>query len=197
MTAPFEFTHDKTHVAFDGWTLTVDGKHFPVDEITRLTRSLLHSKSQGSWNRLTANVTVYANGEQGSVTFMGDASTEEWGPWRPLWDQFYAMVHDEIEARLIRTSLEQLMSGATIELVSLRAAGRGRIEITAEGFTPRRPFAKLTPWASISDVSTSVGVYQLHVPNASGKVKTHLTGVGVAEWDAWQFPLLWQVFHKR
>ena len=72
-----------------------------------------------------------------------------------------------------------------------------RVEVTAEGFTPRRPFAKLTAWRTISDVSTSAGVYQLHVPNASGKVKKHLTGVGVTEWDAWQFPLLWQVFHKR
>ena len=111
--------------AFDGDVLSIDGKRFPVDQIGRLSRSLLHSRAQGSWNRLTANVSVYADGQTGSVTFTGDASTEEWGPWRPLWDEFYAMVHDEIEARLIRDSLERLMGGETIELVSLTGKGRG------------------------------------------------------------------------
>ena len=197
MTAPFEFAYEKMHVVYDGVAVTINDNRFPIEEITRLQRSLLLSQSPGSWGRLTANATVYAGDGIGVVTFIGNGQSEDWGPWRPYWDQFYEMVHDEIEARLIRNSLEQLMGGQTIELVSLTAKGRGRIAVNAEGFTPRRPFAKPTPWRSISEVTSKVGVFEIHVPNASGKVKTHLTGVGVAEWDAWQFPLLWKVFHKR
>jgi hypothetical protein len=96
---------------------------FRLDEIERVGRSIIHSKAQGSWNRLTCDISVWGGGERGSVTFRGDASKPEWGPWRPLWDQLAAMVHDEIEARLLHRILSQLMGGESVEICSLRGAG--------------------------------------------------------------------------
>jgi hypothetical protein len=199
MAEPFEFVYERNRVEFDGAVLAIGGTGFPLDQIERLGRSILHSKAQGSWNRLTADISVWANGERGSVTFNGDASTEEWGPWRPLWDQLAAMVHDEIEPRLLRPVLTKLMDGGTVELCSLRGAGRGRIEASSEAYKERKPLAKPIPWRAIVDVAPAPGVpsWQFQVADASGKVKSKLTGTNVAEWDAWMIPLLWKVFRSR
>lgn len=197
MPEPFAWTYQRTDVAFDGETLTINGKPFPVDRIGRLIRSITYSHAQGSWNALECNVDVFADGVKGSVSFRGDASTEEWGPWRPLWDQFYEVVHDEIEARLLRRTLDQLFAGESVEIGSLLANGRGRLIVTSKWCKVRRPFAKEIPWASASDVSVASGTYQLDIPQESGKVKAHNIGLGTGEWDAWQVPLLWKVFHDR
>ncbi len=196
-TAPFEWTHEKTHVAYDGSALSIDGTRFPIDQIERLARIVLHSKAQGSWNRLTCDVSVHAGGVTGRATFRGDAGTPEWGPWRPLWDQLDAMVRDEIQTRLLARTLDSALAGSPVELVSTSPKGRGRVVVTADAFKLRRPFAKPVPWSSITDVTTPVSVYQLHVANAAGKVKTQLTGVEAGEWDAWQLPLLWAMLRDR
>ena len=198
-TEPFAFDYERNHVVFDGAVLTIGDKPFPVDEIERLGKSIIHSKAQGSWNRLTCDISVWGGGERGSVTFRGDASKPEWGPWRPLWDQLTAMVHDEIEARLLHRILTQLMNGESVEICSLRGAGRGRVIVTAEAYKERKPLAKPIPWSSITEVGPAVGVpsWQFHVAEPSGKVKRKLTGTNVAEWDAWMIPLLWQVFRSR
>jgi hypothetical protein len=197
VTEPFAWTHQKTDVAFDGTALTINGKAFPVDRIERLIRSITYSHAQGSWNALECDVHVFADGAKGSVLFRGDAGTEEWGPWRPLWDQFYEMVHDEIEARLLGRTLERMFAGEEVEIGSLTTKGRGRLVVTSKGCKVRRPFAKEIPWASASGVSVASGTYQLDILQESGKVKAQNVGLGVTEWDAWQVPLLWKVFHDR
>ncbi|MBA2281938.1 MAG: hypothetical protein H0W25_12010 [Acidimicrobiia bacterium] len=127
-------------------------------DVSIKTQEQYASKAQGSWNRLTCDISVWAGGERGSVTFHGDASKPEWGPWRPLWDQLAQMVHDEIEGPLLHRILTQLMAGESVEICSLRGAGRGRLVVSAEAYKERKPFAKPIPWASITDVTPAVGV---------------------------------------
>ena len=110
-TAPFAWTHEKTRVEFDGSALAINSKHLPLDQIERLSRNLSRSTAQGSWNRLDCGVNLFANGEVASVEFRGDASTEEWGPWRPLWDQLDMLVRDEIEPRLLERTIRQVTDG--------------------------------------------------------------------------------------
>jgi hypothetical protein len=191
-TAPFAWTHEKTHVEYDGHALSVNGTRLPLDRIERLARNLSRSTAQGSWNRLDCGVNLYAAGDVTSVSFRGNAGTEQWGPWRPMWDQLDNLVSIEIEPRLLEKTIGVVASGPPAEIGSLRAKGRGRFKVTAESLQSRTPFSKPIPWKAITDISD--GVLQITTVDANGKRRTHSTGLGSAEWDAWQIPLLWRHF---
>jgi hypothetical protein len=193
-TAPFAWTHEKTQVEFDGRALTINGKHLPLDQIERLSRNLSRSTAQGSWNRLDCGVNLVANGEVASVSFRGDASTEQWGPWRPLWDQLDALVRDEIEPLLLERTIRQVADGSSAEIVSLRAKGRGTFTVTAESLQARKLFSKPIPWRAITEMS---GVEQIITIDPNGKRRKHNTGLGYGEWDSWQIPPLWHHFAER
>ena len=194
-TAPFGWTHEKTQVEFDGRALTINGKHLPLDQVERLSRSLSRSTAQGSWNRLDCGVNLLANGEVASVSFRGDASTEQWGPWRPMWDQLDALVRDEIEPRLVERTIRQVTDGSSAEIVSLRAKGRGTFTVTAESLQARKMFSKPIPWKTITGISGEASEITTVDPN--GKRRQHHTGLGYGEWDSWQIPLLWRYFAER
>jgi len=188
-TAPFAWTHEKAQVEFDGRALTINGKRFPLDQIERLSKNLSRSTAQGSWNRLDCGVTLFASGEVASVSFRGDAGTEQWGPWRPMWDQIDTLVRHEIQPRLLERTIRQVTVGSPAEIGSLRAKGRGRFTVTAESLQARRMFSKPIPWKAITEVSG--GVIEIITADADGKQRKHNTGLSSAEWDAWQIPLLW------
>jgi hypothetical protein len=194
-TAPFAWTHEKTQVGFDGRALTINGKHLPLDQIERLSRNLSRSTAQGSWNRLDCGVNLFANGEVASVSFRGDASTEQWGPWRPLWDQLDALVRDEIEPRLVERTIRQVTDGSAAEIVSLRAKGRGSFTVTAESLQARKMFSKPILWNTITSISG--GVSEIITVDPNGKQRKHHTGLGYGEWDSWQIPLLWQHYRAQ
>ena len=191
-TAPFAWTHEKTQVEFDGRALTINGKHLPLDQIERLSRNLSRSTAQGSWNRLDCGVDLFANGELASVRFRGDASTEEWGPWRPLWDQFDTLVRDEIEPRLLERTIHQVAAVLRRDQSAFRAKGRGRFIVTAESLQARKMFSKPIPWKAITEMSGGVSRSSPPIRKASGASTTR-DSVD-AEWDAWQIPLLWHHF---
>jgi hypothetical protein len=188
-TAPFAWTHEKTTVEFDGRTLRINDKHLPLDQVERLSRNLARSTAQGSWNRLDCGVNLFANGEVASVSFRGDASTEQWGPWRPMWDQLDALVLNEIEPRLLERTIHQVSAGTPAEIVSLRAKGRGTFTVTAHSLQARKMFSKPIAWKAITEMS---GVEQIITTEPDGKRRKHNTGLGYGEWDSWQIPLLWQ-----
>ena len=190
-TAPFAWTHEKTRVEFDGSALAINSKHLPLDQIERLSRNLSRSTAQGSWNRLDCGVNLFANGEVASVKFRGDASTEEWGPWRPLWDQLDMLVRDEIEPRLLERTIRQVTDGSPAEIIPFSAKGRGRLIVTAESLQARKMFSKPIPWKAITEMP---GVDQIITIDPNGKRRKHNTGFGDSEWDAWQVPLLWHHF---
>jgi hypothetical protein len=192
-TAPFAWTHEKTQVEFDGRALTINGSQLPLDQIERLSRNLSRSTAPGSWNRLDCGVSLFADGEVTSVSFRGDAGTEQWGPWRPLWDQLDTLVRHEIEPRLLERTIRQIAAGSPTDIGSARAKGRGRFTVTAESMRARRMFAKPIPWKAITDISSD-GLLQLSTADPDGKQRTHTTGLSSAEWDAWQIPLLWHHF---
>ena len=195
-TAPFAWTHEKTQVEFDGSALTINGKRLPLDKIERLSRFLSRSTAQGSWNRLDCGVELFANGEAASVKFRGDASTEQWGPWRPLWDQLDGLVRDEIEPRLLERTIRKITDDSAAEIVSFRAkGGRGRFTVTAESLQARKLFSKPILWRSITDISGDVSEIVTVEPN--GKRRKHVTGLVFGEWDAWQIPLLWHHYGTR
>jgi hypothetical protein len=188
--APFAWTHDKTRVEFDGDALTINDKRLPLDRIERLARELSSSTAQGSWNRLTANVLLLADGEVSSVKFRGDASQEDWGPWRPLWDELDTLVRHEIQPRLLDRTVRQVSDTGLAEICPFTAKGRGRLIITAENLKQRKLFAKPIAWESITDVSGEF--VRITYLDPSGKQRTHDTGYGAAEWDAWQVAHLWR-----
>jgi hypothetical protein len=189
--APFAWMHEKTQVEFDGQALTINSKQLPLDQIERLSRELSRSTAQGSWNRLDCGVNLFANGEVASVSFRGDASTEEWGPWRPLWDQLDTLVRHEIEPRLLERTIRQVAVGSRAEIVSFRAKGRGIFTVTAESLQARKLFSKPIPWKAITEMP---GVHQIITTDPDGKRRKHNTGLISSEWDAWQIPLLWHHF---
>ena len=191
-TAPFAWTHEKTKVEYDGHSLTINTKRLPLDQIERLSRNLSRSTAQGSWNRLDCGVNLLANGEVASVKFRGDASTVEWGPWRPLWDQLDALVHDEIEPRLLERTIRLVADGSPAEICPFSAKGRGRLVVTAENLQARKLFSKPIPWKAITEMTGDI--IQITTVDSNGKQRKHNTGFGSAEWDAWQIPLLWHHF---
>jgi hypothetical protein len=194
-TAPFAWTHEKTLVEFDGRVLTINSKRLPLDQIERLSRVFSRSTAQGSWNRLDCGLHLFANGDVASVRFRGDATTEQWGPWRPSWDQLDALVSNEIEPRLLAQTIHHVTIGSPAEIGSLRAKGRGRLKVTAEGLQARRMFSKPIPWHAMTDISDDV--IQITTTDSAGKRSTHHTGLGSSEWDAWQVPLLWRHYGAR
>jgi hypothetical protein len=191
-TAPFAWTHEKTQVEFDGRALTINSLHLPLDQIERMSRNLSRSTAQGSWNRLDCGVNLFANGERAKVSFRGDASTEQWGPWRPLWDQLDMLVRNEIEPRLLERTIRQVAEGSRAEICPFSAKGRGRLIVTAESLQARKMFSKPIPWKAMTDISD--GVISIITVDPNGKKRKHNTGFGDAEWDAWQIPLLWHHF---
>lgn len=139
---------------------------------------------------------LFADGEVASVRFRGRASTEQWGPWRPLWDQLDTLVRHEIEPRLVERTIRQITNDAAAEIVSLRAAkGRGRFTVTAESLQARMMFSSPIPWKATTDISGDVSEIVTAAPN--GKQRKHATGLAFAEWDAWQIPLLWHHYGPR
>jgi hypothetical protein len=193
--APFAWTHEKTRVEFDGVALTVNGRHLPLDRIDRLSRNLSRSTAQGSWNRLDCGVSLVSDGEVTSIRFHGDASTEQWGPWRPLWDQIDALARDEIQPRLLERTIRQVEEGSPVELCPFRVKGRGRLVVTAESIQVRKLFSRPIAWTAITDVSGELLEITTDEPN--GKQRTHRLGFGSAEWDIWQVAPLWQHFRAR
>ena len=194
-TAPFAWTHERTRVEFDGLGLTINDTHLPLDGIERLSRNLWVGSSPGSWNRLDCGVHLFADGEVTSVRFRGDAGTEEWGPWRPMWDQLVALVDDEIQPRLVDRTIARVTADSSAEVGSLRAKGRGRFTVTAASIQARRMFSKPIPWHAITDISDDA--LQITTVDPDGKQRKHATGLGASEWDAWQLPLLWQHYRER
>jgi hypothetical protein len=194
-TAPFAWTHEKTQVEFDGRALTINGKHLPLDQIERLARNFSRSTAQGSWNRLDCGVNLFADGEVASVSFRGDASTEQWGPWRPLWDQLDTLVRHEIEPRLVERTIRQVTDASAAEIVSLRAKGRGSFTVTAESLQARKMFSKPILWNTITGISG--GASEIVTVDPNGKQRKHNTGLGYGEWDSWQIPHLWHHFGSR
>jgi hypothetical protein len=193
-TAPFAWAHEKTQVEFDGHALTINGKHLPLDQIERLSRNLSRSTAQGSWNRLDCGVSLFANGNVSTISFKGDAGTEQWGPWRPLWDQLDTMVHYEIQPRLVERTIGQVLAGTPTEIGSVSAKGRGRFVVTADSLQARKMFSKPLPWTTIADVTLARGLYEIITNDPDGKQRKHNTGLNASEWDAWQIPLLWGHF---
>ena len=134
---------------------------------------------------------LFANDEVESVSFRGDASSEQWGPWRPLWDQLDMLVRHEIEPRLLERTTRQVSVGSHAEIVSLRAKGRGIFTVTAESLQARKMFTKPIPWKAITEMP---GVDQIITTDPEGKRSKHNTGLSSSEWDAWQLPFLWHHF---
>ena len=194
-TAPFAWTHEKTHVEYDGRALTINDKHLPLDQIDRMSRNLSRSTAQGSWNRLDCGVSLSANGVVSSVKFRGDASTEDWGPWRPLWDQFDAFVRDEIEPRLVERTIRQVADDSFAEVGSGTAKGRGRFVVKADCLQVRKLFSKPIAWTSITEISD--GDIQIIATGLDGKQHKHNTGVHTMYWNAWQVPYLWHHYGAR
>ncbi len=190
--APFAWTHEKTRVEYDGFALTVNGRHLPLDRIDRLSRNLSRSTAPGSWNRLDCGVSLLSDGEVTSVSFRGDAGTEQWGPWRPLWDQIDALAREEIEPHLLERTIRQVAEGTPAELCPFRAKGRGRLIVTAESIQVRKLFSRPIAWKAITDISGEFLEITTAEPN--GKPHIHRTGFGSAEWDAWQVAPLWRRF---
>ena len=189
---PFAWTHEKTRVEFDGRELVINDKRLPLDEIDRLARMLERSTAQGSWNRLDCQEHFLAHGKETAVRFRGNAATEEWGPWRPLWDQLDALIRDEIQPRLLGRTLRQIVDTGSAEIGGGRANGRGRFTVTAEGFEARTMFSKPVAWASI--VSMSGGDIEILTQGPDGKQRKRRLGLLAMEWDAWAFPFLWQYY---
>jgi hypothetical protein len=193
--APFAWTHEKTRVAYDGGVLAINDERLPLDQIERLSRVLSHSTAQGSWGRLDCGVNLFANGEVSSVKFRGDATTEQWGAWRPLWDELDLLVRDEIGPRLLERTIRKVSADSTAEIVSIRAKGQGRFTVTAESLQARKKlFSKPIPWRAITEMP---GVDEIITTDPQGKRRNHTTGVGSWEWDAWQVPLLWRHYGAR
>jgi hypothetical protein len=195
VTAPFAWTHEKTRVAFDGDTLTIDDARLPLDSIDGLARTLSRSTAPGSYNRLDCQVHLFANGKVSSVRFRGDASTDEWGPWRPKWDELDAMIRQEIEPRLLNRTISQVESDSSAEIGRGRAKGRGRVTVTAETLEKKGLFSKPIRWSSI--VAVSDGDMEIVAAEPDGKQRKQRLGLHAMEWDAWQIPLLWQHFTRR
>jgi hypothetical protein len=185
---PFEFGHGEHRVAFDGVALFVDGRRFGLDEIDRLATSVTVDQSQGRWNRLTAGVSVFGNGEVASVQFVGDAGTERWGEWRPRWDQLDRVVRDQVQPRLLQRTLTTVTNGGEVDLGSIGPRMRGRFSASLAGIRHRKPFAKPMAWPSITGVTVRNGIFVIGLDGA--KSREYLTGLGVGEWDAWQLPVL-------
>ena len=194
-TAPFAWTHEKTRVEFDGQALMINDKLLPLDQIERLSRFLERSTAQGSWGRLDCGVNLLANGERAKVSFRGDATTEQWGPWRPLWDELDTMVRNEIEPRLLERTIRQVAEGTRAEIIPFSAKGRGRLIVTAEGLQARKMFSKPIPWKAMTDISD--GLIQITTVDPNGKQRKRNTGFSDSEWDAWQIPHLWHHFGAR
>ena len=186
---PFAWTHEKTQVEFDGEALTINGKRLPLDQIERLARNVSRSTAQGSWNRLDCSVHLFANGEEYSVKFRGDASTEQWGPWRPMWDQLDMLVHYEIQPRILERIVNQVTSGTPVEIGSAGGKGRGRFTVTAETIQARSWLSKPIAWKSIVEMSD--GGQQVIV-ESDGKRRKHNIALAPFEYDAWLIPLLWR-----
>ena len=194
-TAPFAWTHEKTRVEFDGRALTVDDKLLPLDQIERLSRFLSRSTAQGSWGRLDCGVNLLANGERAKVSFRGDATTEQWGPWRPLWDELDAMVRNEIEPRLLERTIRQVADGTRAEIYPVQREGTrppdrdGREPAGAEDVLQTDP---------VEGDDRHLGrLIQITTVDPNGKQRKHNTGFGDSEWDAWQIPHLWHHFGAR
>jgi hypothetical protein len=192
--APFAWTHEKTRVEFDGRALTINSTQLPLDQIERLSRNFSRSTASGSWNRLDCGVNLLANGEVSSVHFRGDASTEEWGPWRPLWDQLDMLVRHEIEPRLLERTIRQVTDGSAADVVSWRAKGRGSVTVTAESMQARKMFSKPIQWKAITELPGSDPII---TTDPNGKQRKHTIGLSSSEWDAWQIPLLWHHFSSQ
>jgi hypothetical protein len=109
-----------------------------------------------------------------------------------LWDQLDALVRDEIEPRLLERTIRQVAEGSPAELCPFRVRGRGRLIATAESLQVRKLFSKPIPWKAMTEMSGEI--IQITTVDPNGKQRTHNTGFGSAEWDAWQLPLLWQHF---
>lgn len=190
--APFAWTYEKTSVAYDGEVLTIDDRRVPLSRIERLAENLYVSTAPGSTNRLDCSIRVFADGEVSSVGFHGDATVEDWGPWRPWWDLLDALVRDEIEPQLLGRTLRAVASGSAAEIGSLRAKGRGRFTVTAEKLQNRQWLARPIPWRNITEISGDA--FEIVTVDPSGKRRHHATGLATSEWDAWQIPLLWREF---
>jgi hypothetical protein len=185
---PFEFVHGKHQVAFDGAALFVDGRRFGLDDIERLGTSVTVDQSQGRWNRLTAGVSVFGNDEVASVQFVGDAGTERWGEWRPLWDQLDTVVRARIQPRLLQRTLTTVTNGGEVDLGCIGPRMRGRFTVSLAGIRHRKPFARPMAWTSISGVTVRNGILVIGLTDP--RPREYLTGLGVGEWDAWQLPVL-------
>lgn len=189
---PFGWTHEKTRVEFDGRQLVINDDRLPLDEIDRLARTLERSTAQGSWNRLDCQEHFLAHNKETAVRFRGDSTTDEWGPWRPLWDQLDTLIRDEIQPRLLERALRQIADTGSVEIGGGRANGRGRFAVTAVGFQARTMFSKPVEWASI--VAMTGGDIEIVTEGPDGKQRKRRLGLLAMEWDAWAFPLLWQYY---
>jgi hypothetical protein len=189
--APFAWTHEKTQVEFDGETLTIKGKRLPLDQIERLARNVSRSTAQGSWNRLDCSVHLFAKGEESSVKFRGDASKEEWGPWRPMWDQLDLLVHHEIKPRILERLVTTVTAGTPVEIGSSGGKGRGRFTVSAESLQARSWLSKPIYWKSIVEMSDDG---QKVVVESDGKRRKRSIALAPFEYDAWLIPLLWRYF---
>jgi hypothetical protein len=191
---PFAWTHEKTRVEFDGRELFINDRRLPLDQIDRLSRMLSRSTAQGSWNRLDCQVHFLAHGKESAVRFHGNAATEEWGPWRPLWDQLDELIRREIEPRLLDRTVRQVAETGSAEIGGGRANGRGRFTVTAEGLQARRMFSKPIAWKSI--IAMSGGDVEIVTAGPDGRQRKQNLGLLGMEWDAWQFPVLWQHYSR-
>jgi hypothetical protein len=190
-TAPFAWTHEKTQVDFDGETLTINGTHLPLDQIERLARNVSRSTAQGSWNRLDCSVSLFANGKESTVKFRGDATTEQWGPWRPMWDQLDTLVRHEIQPRILERTIATVTSGTPVEIGSAGGKGRGRFTVTAESLQARSWLSKPIYWRSVVEMSEGGD----HViVESDGKRRKRNIALASFEYDAWLIPLLWRHF---
>lgn len=193
-TAPFAWTYEKTQVEFDGRALTINGRQLPLDQIERLARNVSRSTAQGSWNRLDCSVHLFANGQESTVKFRGDASTEQWGPWRPMWDQIDTLVHHEIQPRILERILTTVKSGTPVEIGSPGGKGRGRFTVTAESLQARSWLSKPIAWKSIVEMSPDG---QEVIVESDGKRRKHHIALSPFEYDAWLIPLLWRYLGER
>ncbi len=193
-TAPFAWSYDKTRVDFDGQTLTINDKRFPLDRIERLARNVSRSTAQGSWNRVECWVHLFGEGQEGTIKFRGSAATEEWGPWRPLWDQVEGFVHEQVMPRLLDRAISSVAAGDPVEIGSAGGKGRGRFTVTSEAIQSRSWLSKPIPWRSI--VEMSPGGDEV-VVESGGKRRKRTIALAPFEYDAWMIPHLWQHFRER
>ena len=156
--------NDGTELTATPEHITIRGESFAWSEIDGVTYTAVRSRLNGAYQGTYFTIIVRAGDRKQSFLMATNHKDERLDEFNAAYSRLVGLLDDLVCQRLATQMAQQLTAGET---VTLGPAG-ARVELSREGFRPKKPLGKTVPWSQVTGTEVQGGTVWFLVRKKEG-----------------------------